>query len=264
MKRSTFKLRARRILDVNGGSARLTAFFVPCVKLVLLGLTAFFIYSLSYSFKLENSEFNAAVYLYRAVLILSSFICLILFIYSGFLLKRWYILNNSDMRFSDLFRFPDLKLLIKLLLLSFIKLLYGVSAFAVYEIPFAVTGFLLYRALSLGEVKLGVTVTTAVLAAVLFLGGIIFFFAEFQRFSAAEYILALHPEMKLRHVLRLSFSSVRETKFTLAFFKMSFFGWFLICIFILPLFFVLPYYLQSVAEITKPSLKASSSVLDNL
>ncbi len=260
MKRSTFKVRARRILERNGGSARLVSVFVLLTRLLLWSAVALLsLTALRRSAELEAFDYLGVISL--SLTVLGIILCINMLVYLRFIADRWFIMNSSEMRFFDLFVPPRLRLLLKLIALSVIKLSFSTAVFCVYELPCAAAALVLRYLLTSGSVKISLLVPTAVLIAVLFAGGFFFFFAEIQRFAMINYITAVHPEIKPSKAIRLSFESVRDKRFFLAVFKLSFLGWFSLCPLALPILFVAPYYSQSVAETAKPSLKASSSVL---
>ena len=263
MKRSTFKIEAREILDLNGASARLVAFFVPSAKLLITVPIVFALLSLKRAGLLASDGNMLYTYLYYAVIIAVIFIVINILAYLDFLKDRWFILNRGDLRFRDLFVGVSLKQQFKCFVLFALRFLYSAVIFVFFEAPALITGFLLYRSLSSSEMKLSVAAVSALLFFVLLFSGAFFAFSEAQRFSFVGYILAVFPEIKIKNAVKMSGEAVRDKKFFLAFFKVSFLPWFLLCLMLLPLLFVLPYYLQSVAQTVKPSLKASGPAREN-
>ncbi len=67
------------------------------------------------------------------------------------------------------------------------------------------------------------------------------------RYMLAPYILAEHPEIKVRKAIKQGVRLVKGYKGSLFVFGLSFIGWYLLCIFIVPAFFVLPYVAASFA-----------------
>lgn len=92
-------------------------------------------------------------------------------------------------------------------------------------------------------------VTLSVLAggAVLFIGGIVFAGAVMQKYALSRYLIAENPLMSAFSALRESKIKMAGREWSFLLFKLSFFPWFLSCALVLPLFYVVPYYLQSCA-----------------
>jgi hypothetical protein len=78
------------------------------------------------------------------------------------------------------------------------------------------------------------------------LTGLVFYFLITQKYSKSWFFLACYSDFTASDAIK---ESVRKTQNSLAeilFFKLGFTPWFLACLMILPAFFVLPYYKQSV------------------
>lgn len=76
--------------------------------------------------------------------------------------------------------------------------------------------------------------------------GIVFYFITVQKYSKSWFFLACYSDFTAADAIK---ESVRKTKNRLAeiaFFKLGFLPWFLLCAGILPALFVVPYYKQSV------------------
>ncbi len=95
----------------------------------------------------------------------------------------------------------------------------------------------------------GILTTAAVFTGsiLMLFSGCLFCSAARQAWSAAEYILAADPNVRIRQALRRSCELMRGHCRAFARFKAGFILWFLSCVLILPAFFVFPYYGQSCA-----------------
>lgn len=95
------------------------------------------------------------------------------------------------------------------------------------------------------SISIKAAVTVAVCIAVLAVSGIIFYSVFIQRYSKAAFYLACYEDFTVFDAIG---ESVRKTKDNLAeilLFKLGFMPWFLLCIGIVPVLFVIPYYKQS-------------------
>lgn len=61
--------------------------------------------------------------------------------------------------------------------------------------------------------------------------------------SLCNYIMVDNPELKYMDVLKKSWSMMKGHKMNLFIFMLSFIGWFLLCILIVPIFYVVPYFI---------------------
>jgi len=95
--------------------------------------------------------------------------------------------------------------------------------------------------------NLDITLFFAALAggALLLLVGAGFYAATVQRYALVLPILAKQPRCKLRNAVRLSCARTNEHCTALLRYKLSFLPWYLLCVLIVPLPFVLPYLAQA-------------------
>lgn len=79
------------------------------------------------------------------------------------------------------------------------------------------------------------------------------------RYFLASYILAEHPDQKASKCIKDSVQMMKGHKAKLFLFKLSFIGWELLCIFIIPVFYVLPYMNASYAMYARYLIQLSES-----
>ncbi|MBR4858263.1 MAG: hypothetical protein IKU08_03670 [Clostridia bacterium] len=94
------------------------------------------------------------------------------------------------------------------------------------------------------SVNAAFTVTAGIV--LLGISGLVFWLIFIQRYSKAMFFLACYKDFTPADAIR---ESVRRTKDCVAeifLFKLSFLPWFLLCLLVLPAFYVIPYYKQSV------------------
>lgn len=83
-------------------------------------------------------------------------------------------------------------------------------------------------------------------ALLLALTGLAFWFVSVQKYSRARLILAAYPDITVTDSVKLSVTGMSGRLLSAVLFKISFLPWILLCVFVLPLAFVIPYYNQSV------------------
>lgn len=145
--------------------------------------------------------------------------------------------GKPEMSFGDALKACELSVR-----LFFLKLFW----FAVFEaVPLmAGAAFIYHNYYNAVSLRAAYAVLTGL--SVLAAAGLIFYFVFIQRYSKAWFFLACYGDFTAGDAIK---ESVRKTQNKLAyifFFKLSFAPWFLLCIGILPAFYVVPYYKQSV------------------
>ena len=115
--------------------------------------------------------------------------------------------------------------------------------FAVYEAVPAACGafFIAYTRYNAVSLRAAYAVLTG-----LALAGMIFYSVFIQRYSESWFFLACYKDFSAGDAIRESARKTRGRLAEIFFFKLSFVPWFLLCIAILPAFYVIPYYKQSV------------------
>lgn len=121
-----------------------------------------------------------------------------------------------------------------------------IGNFIVYEaLPIAMLGgFLRYVYFNPVSVKAAAAylIGTAVLA----LTGFAFYSVSVQKYSRALFFLAAYENISPLEALKLSKKMTGRGDIKLLMFKLSFLPWFVLCLAVIPVFFVIPYYKQSI------------------
>ena len=112
-------------------------------------------------------------------------------------------------------------------------------------IPVSLWLMLLFQ-IRITDVSVNAAFTVTAGLVVLGITGLVFWLIFIQRYSKAMFFLACYKDFTPADAIR---ESVRKTKACAAeifLFKLSFLPWFLLCLLVLPAFYVVPYYKQSV------------------
>lgn len=126
--------------------------------------------------------------------------------------------------------------------LLFVKLIWSL----LYFLPcIALSGYLVYS-LQSGISKTMLLLVSASIA-ISFLSGSFFSFVTFQRYSLCHVMFYENDGISALEAVRRSAQLMDESCFALAKLKLSFVGWMISCLLILPVFYVYPYYKISVA-----------------
>lgn len=181
--------------------------------------------------------------IFFAFLGIVSYITLVPFRYAS---NIWFYENAKKVRLpvKSLFSFYNvkkspsaLKLVVSVELRKFLCVL-------VFLTPsFVIAGYIFY-ALSSG---IGIKMLLSLVAGafLLFVSGAFFAFSFSQRYFLAAYIMYENNSCKVREAIKLSSEIMEKRCFEVAFFKLSFFGWFMLCVFVFPTLYVYPFYKMS-------------------
>ena len=94
-------------------------------------------------------------------------------------------------------------------------------------------------------------------AAVLWICAAIIYVIIILRYSFTCIIAASDDKININQSVKLSINRTNGYKFCIFKFTLSFIGWFLLCIFIFPLIYVLPYYLEGIAVLEHQSVNGN-------
>lgn len=161
-------------------------------------------------------------------------------------MQRRYILLYSGARSSDS---VDFECGVNSCILNLILLIIRLFYFAVYEaLPFTAVFFLLKK-LREENMSEKIVVSVAIGIAATFLIGIFAFFIHIQKYSRAEFYLAAYRGLSPLDAIKLSKKHTEGKLLNTALFKIGFLPWLFLCIFGLPVLYVLPYYKQSLTAL---------------
>lgn len=113
---------------------------------------------------------------------------------------------------------------------------------------FCLPGGILVACLSVaaqGDISRGMRTAVswgAVFACVLFLLALLLYLALMNKYALAAYLVCESDSIGVRAAIRQSARATRGFRFSLLWFSLSFAGWVLLCVFIVPLLFVVPYF----------------------
>lgn len=117
-------------------------------------------------------------------------------------------------------------------------------AFLFYLIPGGVFGASIYMLAGSGLEDRAMAAMGSMgllLSAVLFVLCTLFYFAVISRYALMPYLLGEDETRSVKDALRLSVAYTKGHRFALVWFPLSFLGWILLCVFVFPWLYVLPY-----------------------
>lgn len=189
---------------------------------------------------------------FYALFTLATLLSLWLYALLVFLQARWFLENAKNaVGISAFFRRIRFSQAVKIGCLYYLKKLLAFFDFLFYLLPFfLLTAGLLYELNNSGISRFLAAFSFAFLS-VFFLVGLYFGFAAVQKYAFCDAILATSPRAGAAEVLKTGRMLARQTAFPVVHFKLHFAPWAVCGLLILPAFYALPYYRQSVACMTQ-------------
>lgn len=124
---------------------------------------------------------------------------------------------------------------------SVLKILLSLSWSAVYFSPCLIVAFLLVYSYRYENYGVNVNLTLFLSSVLLFVVGLSHFFVTLKRYSMCTAIILKDKQENPLEIIAESISIMEKHSVEYSFYCLSFVGWFVSCIFVLPLFYVLPY-----------------------
>lgn len=232
---SRIKLSARAAL--SGSQMKV----IPCIAAIMIFLVVFSVCNAALNFVSVFSEQTFLIIFPAASLLIS--IALIAPLRLRLQIKHLLLargINASeriDMGLSGILKACEMSVC-----LFFIKLFW----FAVFEaIPVISSAFFIYH-----NTRNAVSLRAAFIffsgMLILAVAGLGFYFLYTQRYSKSMFYLACYKDFTVTEAISESIKRTKDKCADILFFKLGFVPWFLLCVLVFPVFFVVPYYKQSI------------------
>lgn len=237
MKMTYLKLIAKRRLMND----TLRCFFVSILPFFTFSLCIVFNYYLPFFLKKTSGNkdifLNVVISIFSIVISFCFWKCVCLMKEKFFFMKTVY----KKVKFFKVVRSIKLNRYITYLKVSVLRMLLAVSWSAVYFLPCGIVALLLiysYRYENYGE---NVLLTLFVSSVMLFLVGAFHFFVTLKRYSMCEFIILTDKQKNPLKIMAESIKLMENHSINYSLYCLSFTGWVLSCIFLVPLFYVLPF-----------------------
>ena len=129
--------------------------------------------------------------------------------------------------------------------LSFCLFALKTAELIAFEFIPATTLLILFLKIRDRGVSLKLCITVLAGAAVLAVFGAVFYAFSVQKYSKALFLLAAYPMLSVTDCIKLSMETGEKRAAEMLRFKLGFLPWWLACVAVFPLLFVVPYYKQS-------------------
>ena len=237
MENSYIKLYAKKRLVKNHFKFFLVS-FLPYVTIVLLTVLNYYFY-----FFLRKTDFlfmpfisSYAIYVKASLFTISSVTSFILWKALQLFSDKYFISKNNKIKIKMGFRHIFTSLVVTVL-----KFFVSVAWASFYLSPCAVMSLTLYYAINYTDYGFDVLITLFTASVILFFIGIGFIYVTLKRYSMCNYVILTENEKDSLKIIEKSiiYSENKMVKYSL--YCLSFIGWILSCIAIIPAFYVIPY-----------------------
>ena len=218
---------------------------LPYVTIVLLGGLNYYLYfmlkDMDLSFLYLKSSY--AVYLRATLFTLS--VCLSLGVWSVVRIfsHNYYYLKSrkGNISFFSSIKHLSFKKICTLLTTDILKLYLSIAWGALYFSPCVSVVATLYYYYVSGEFSRNIALTLIISAFILFMIGSFFLFVTLKRYSMCYPLVFETDEKDALKILEKSIGIMNGKCTNFSFYNISFWGWVLSCVLVLPVIYVLPY-----------------------
>ena len=218
---------------------------LPYVTIVLLGGLNYYLYfmlkDMDLSFLYLKSSY--AVYLRATLFTLS--VCLSLGVWSVVRIfsHNYYYLKSrkGNISFFSSIKHLSFKKICTLLTTDVLKLYLSIAWGALYFSPCVSVVATLYYYYVSGEFSRNIALTLIISAFILFMIGSFFLFVTLKRYSMCYPLVFETDEKDALKILEKSIGIMNGKCTNFSFYNISFWGWVLSCVLVLPVIYVLPY-----------------------
>lgn len=255
MRKPSLKLNAKIINSSYGTKSYLFTFLVLSAKLFFV-LSALFCAFTLYSF--IHSELNGkdtvTDILYYVLFSLGIAFSICFYILLDHTLRRAFFKTTSEKCKFEFFTLLSVKLQLKIIYLHLLRFVRSIICAVFFLIPSAATAVTALYFLRDGMDK-RIFFACCLLFVFFLFNGIFFSLVSAQKFALIDETVYSEPELSISDTVKAAKEKTQGRCFDLAKLKLSFLPKILLCIFVVPLIFVAPYYLRSVSIYAKQALK---------
>ena len=218
---------------------------LPYVTIVLLGVLNYYLYFMLKDMNFSFLYLKPSYAVYFRVTLLTVSICLSVSIWrvTSIFAHNYYYLKSrkGDITYFSSIKYLSFKKMCTLLTTDILKLYLSVAWGALYFAPCVSVVATLYYYWNSDEFSRNIALTLVISAFILFLIGSFFLFVTLKRYSMCYPIVFERDEKDSLVVLQKSIEIMNGKCLNFTFYNISFWGWVLSCILVLPVFYVLPY-----------------------
>lgn len=241
MDMSYVKLKAKNRLVKNNFRCFLAS-ALPYAAFILLSLLNYYLYVV-----LKNTDFaslSSYAHILRPSLLTVSFVVsFIIWRTARLITDRFFYVknNNPDATFWNSARGVTFHQFITASMATVLKFFLGVAWSVVYLLPCAVMGGIFVYAVKYEEFNRNLFITLFASTVILFFIGISFLYITMKRYTMTDAVIFAYKEKDSLKAIEKSIKIMEGNTLKYSLYCLSFFGWLLSCLLVLPIFYVLPY-----------------------
>lgn len=241
MDTSYIKLKAKNRLVKNNFRCFLAS-ALPYATFISLSLLNYYLYIF-----LKNTSFASLLsyaHILRPLILTVSFVASFVIWRTARLLadRYFYVKNhNPDATFLKSARGITLHLFLTASMATVLKFFLGVAWGALYLFPCAVMSGIFAYALKYEELNRNLFITFLAGTVILFFIGVSFLYVTMKRYTMTDAVIFACKEKDSLKAVEKSIKIMEGNTLKYSLYCLSFLGWFLSCLLIVPIFYVLPY-----------------------
>ncbi len=241
MDMSYIKLKAKNRLVKNNFRCFLVS-VLPYITFIILSLLNYYLYIF-----LKNTDF-ASVLSYAEVL--RPLILTVSFVFSFIIWRTARLLtdryfycknHNPEETFRGSSAGITFRQFITASMATVLKFFLGIAWGAVYLLPCALMGGIFAYSLEYEEFNRNLFITLSVSVLILFLIGVSFLYVTMKRYTMTDAVIFACKEKDSLKAIEKSIKIMEGNTLKYSLYCLSFFGWLLSCLLVIPVFYVLPY-----------------------
>lgn len=237
MEFSYIKLNAKKRLVKNHFKCFLISSF-PYVTIVLLTVLNYYLYIFLKDAELDFNGFisSYAVYVKASLFTLSVVLSFIIWKIAQLYSEKNFFSKNTKSNYRLSFR-----QCVNSITVSVLKFFLSIAWGGLYFSPCAVMVATLYYCINSTDYTFNVMLTLFVASAILFVLGASFLYVTLKRYSMCNYVILAKTETDALKIIEKSIELIEGNMAKYTLYGLSFVGWMLSCLLIIPVFYVLPY-----------------------
>ena len=218
--------------------------FLPYVTIVLLGALNYYFYILLNSITLDSSY---AIHLRASLLTLSVCLSTALRFMTRLFTNHYFYLKSKGLSISFFSSIKKLKpqKYLALIITEILKFFLSIAWASLYYSPCIAVALTLYSYYISTDFTFNIGLTLLIAVFILFVIGSGFLYITLKRYSMTSTIIFSCDEKDSLEILSKSTEIMEGRSLKLSFFNVSFLGWILSCVLIVPIIYVLPYKLMA-------------------
>ncbi len=246
MEMSYFKLNAKKRMMNNYFKCFIVSVF-PFMTVVLLIISNYFLVELLNSRSFNVFLLQYAVYVRISLLTISVILSVFIWKSVQFLVDSYFLLKalNKNVTFRKTIKCVSFRQCFTFFMVSIVRFFLSISWLVVYLSPsIIILGLLLYSYRSENN-GFNINLTLFVSAIMLFIIGLSFLYITLKRYAMCSSVILTDEEKNPLKVIVKSIEIMENHSIKYAFYCVSFLGWLLLCLLIIPLIYVVPYFKMS-------------------